>query len=124
MVKYNVIGEAEWACDDVRGYFGYSVHWDNGIWPEYIGFPAFTHEQMLECQRIQDRLGAMYGFDSYGKLEYRDGIWLEMYLEDGEWVIEDELRPIHVDGLELYELGGVSDWAWGQISDGFEYQTV
>ena len=34
------------------------------------------------------------------------------------------LAPFVVDGIKLYALGRYTDWAWGRISDGFEYQAV
>lgn len=111
----------EWAADDLRGFFGYSVHIDNGVWPEHVGFPAFTHEQMLECKRINDKMGEAYGFDSYPHLVFNEAAntWSEVYEDDD---VADVLEPFTVDGIELYDLGRNSGWAWGLISDGFEYQ--
>lgn len=115
----------EWAADDLRGFFGYSVHIDNGVWPEHVGFPAFTHEQMLEAKRINEKLGERYSFDEYPHLVYdKDAdTWSEIYYNDMSDVA-DVMQPFYVDGIKLYALGDFTGWAWGRISDGFEYQAV
>ena len=115
----------EWAADDVRGYFGYSVHVNNCVWPEHVGFPAFTHEQMLECKRITETMGERFGFDSYPHLVFdaASDTWSEVYYDD-ESDVEDVMEPFFVDGLKLYALGDYSGWAWGLISDGYDYQVA
>lgn len=116
-----IVGQVEWACDDVRGYFGYSVHPDNGVWPDNVGFPAFTHEQMLECKRIQDALDPNDEREEYAHLEYDAdrNVWLECWYDE-----QVALDPFTVDGIELFALGGYSGWAWGLITDWYEYRTV
>ena len=113
----------EWAADDLRGFFGYSVHINNGVWPEHVGFPAFTHEQMVEVARINEMMGKRYSFDEYPHLMYdeRDDVWHEVYGDDFDDV-EDNIEPFYVDGIKLYALGRYTDWAWGLIDDNYEYQ--
>lgn len=115
----------EWASDCYRGYFGYCVHINNGVWPAHVGFPAFTHEQMIECKRITESLGKLYGYDSFPWLIYDEEArtWSEVYYDDMS-EIEDVLTPFVVDGLELYALGLRSDWAWGAVSEGYDYVTA
>lgn len=115
----------EWASDDLRGFFGYSVHVDNGVWPEHVGFPAFTHEQMQEAARIFDIMGNRYSFEEYPHLVYDEtaDTWSEVYFDDMSET-EDVMLPFYVDGVKLYALGSASGWVWGLIDDGFEYQAV
>lgn len=115
----------EWASDTIRGFFGYKVHIDNGVWPEHVGFPAFTHEQMLEAKRINETLGARYSWDEFPHLIYNEenDTWSEVYYDDMSDVA-DILHPFYVDGLKLYELGGRSGWAWGEVSDDCEYEVA
>lgn len=116
----------EWECDLVRGYWGYSVHVDNGVWPDDIGFPAFTHEQMIECKRIQEACVNVYDLaegEEIAKLEYdqEHGVWLEIW-RDATIV----LKPFEVDGFKLFALGDVTNWVWGECSEEYddEYVTV
>lgn len=104
----------EWASDDIRGFFGYSVHINNGVWPEHVGFPAFTHEQMLKCKKLVETLGEKYSWEEWPHLIYDEDndTWSEIYYDDMS-DIEDVMHPFYVDGLKLYELGGRSGWAWG-----------
>ena len=115
----------EWAADTLRGFFGYSVHVNNGVWPENVGFPAFTQEQMLECKRINETMGERNSWDEYPHLIYdtESDTWSEVYYDDMSDVA-DVLHPFYVDGLKLYALGDYSGWAWGHICDDFEYEEV
>ena len=114
----------EWAADWLRGFFGYSVHVDNGVWPEDVGFPAFTHEQMLEAKRINDVMGERYGFEEYPHLDYDadSDTWSESYDGDDEPV--DVLEPFMVDDVKLYALGQYAGWAWGLITEGLDYEVA
>lgn len=100
----------EWAVGDDRGYFGYAVN-IVGIWPEHMGFPAFSHEQMVECARKQSELDPDDARDEYAHLEYdeRRNIWLECW-----WNETVELEPFVVDGIELFALGRWTGWSWGE----------
>ena len=125
--KLNLVSNKpiEWAADCYAGYFGYKVHIDNGTWPKNVGFPAFTHEQMLECKRINEELGERYSFDEFPHLVYNDEdkTWSEVYYDDMS-DIEDILEPFVVDGIELYALGMASSWAWGECDNEHEYERV
>lgn len=131
MEEYNLVNSepVEWACDTTRGYFGYSVHIAG--WPEGVGFPAFTHEQMLECKRITESLGKRYSFDEFPHLVYDEGsrTWAEVYYSDMSDTA-DVLEPFTVDGIELYALGMYTDWAWGKVDDdwakiaSYQYEVV
>ena len=128
MADFNLVSTepVEWAADTTRGFWGYSVHINNGVWPEHVGFPAFTHEQMLEAKRISETLGERNGWDESPHLIYNeaDDTWSEVYYDDMSDVA-DVLHPFYVDGLKLYELGGWSGWAWGLVDEDFDgYQVV
>lgn len=113
----------EWERDGQRGYWGYSVHIDNGVWPEHVGFPAFTHEQMEQCARIEEEHGEKWGFDSYPHLVFNaDGTWSEVYGGGDEKQVADVLLPFCVDGVELYAIG--QDWPWGEVDDDYEYEVA
>ena len=128
----------EWACDAYRGYWGYSVRPDGIDWPEGMGYPAFTHEQMVECARINDVLGSKYGFDSFAHVEYDSDAdaWYEAFGDGHERLIAGDhdidvddvyvLEPFVVDGVKLYALGGISGWAWWPYcdEDGFGCEVV
>lgn len=115
----------EWACDSLRGYVGYSVHIKHVGWPEHVGFPAFTQEQMLEAKRITEACGAAYSWEEFPHLLYsaEDDTWTEAYYDDMS-DIADVIEPIFVDGLKLYPLGRYSGWAWGKVEDGYEYDVM
>ena len=121
--ELSIVGETEWECDYDRGYFGYKVHIDNGVWTENMGFPAFTHEQMLECKRIQDALDPEDKREEYAHLEYdaERNVWHEQY-----WNADVTLTPFTVDGIELFALGREMDWVWGEVNDDIAdmYRTV
>ena len=115
--KMSLLGIREWAADEYRGYFGYAVHAVAGMMPDSIVFPAFTHEQMLECKRITEELGEEHSFDSFPHLVYDEetDTWNELYYEDMS-DLEDVLEPFYVDGVKLYALGHASGWVWNEVS--------
>lgn len=80
---------------------------------------------MLEAKRINETLGERYSFDEFPHLIYNanDDTWREVYYDDLSDVA-DVMKPFYVDGLKLYALGARSGWAWGLISDGFEYEEI
>ena len=96
-----VLRERTFTCNGEGEYHGYEVEDEGRI------FPAFTHGQMLECQRIQSEFAAKYGNDVYALLECHGYEWLEIY-EDGTMY---GYMPVNVDGMELYFLGA-NDWPW------------
>jgi len=108
----------EWACDCYRGYIGYSVN-IAGVWPDNVGFPAFTHEQMKECARLNENLGNRYSFEEFPHVVYNEesNTWQETY-----WDATIDIEPFAVDGIELFALGRESGWPWGEIEDGYEYE--
>lgn len=82
-------------------YPGYEVVYGGRI------VPAFTHEQMKECARVQSKLVDEYGNEEFALLQCFGDEWHEVYF-DGVW---NYYEPINVDGLRLYFLG-LDEWPW------------
>lgn len=80
---------------------GYEVEYGSRI------VPAFTHEQMKECQRVQAELVETHSNEEFALLECHGREWREVYY-DGVWAC---YTPVKVDGIELYFLG-MDEWPW------------
>ena len=99
-----VLRKRTFTCNGEGEYPGYECEAHGQI------FPAFTMEQMEACAEAQDELGRKYGFDTYAHLQCSEGVWYEMYLENGDWVIWEQYEPWQAEGMALYDLG--YDWPW------------
>ena len=118
---YNLISNepVEWCCDCYRGFWGYQLH--NNYMLYGSGLPVFTHDQMLNAQRIERAFSSKY--DGFATLIYNavSDSWLEAYPDGDDLEIIDELEPIYVDGVKLYQLGTWTGWAWGLYDESCDW---
>ena len=102
----------EFFMDGIGGYIGYLVTVrtvDKGrTWSRYQ-MPVFTHDQMLECQELQNELADKYD-DAFDRLEYStsENIWVDTYC--GEPI--DYIEQLTIDGITVYPLGERTGWPW------------